>query len=131
MIYFRPKRYLLSELLDYFYRVMRRDVEWGYWRYDLRYDPLFQLKITLTERLAVNWPMANLHWEKIERDHISDDVKIGIPTLEDLGVNLSTIEDQVPFLLKPWIFAIYRGLDPDEPQEPAAPPKTILSHLTV
>lgn len=108
---------------------MRRDVEWGYWRYDMRFDPLFKWKVDLTEKLSVNWPWGHLHWDKLERDHLSDDIKLGVPTLEDLGVNLTFIEHHVPFLLKPWVYGIYRGLDPDEPQEPATPPKAILSHL--
>lgn len=108
---------------------MRRDVEWGYWRYDMRYDPLFQMRVSLMEKMSINGPMGNLSWEKVEREHLSDDIKVGVPTLEDLGVNLATVEDQMPFLLKPWTFGIYRGLDPDEPQEAAAPPKTVLSHL--
>lgn len=49
-----------------------------------------------------------------------------MPTLEDLGVNVTPVEEIMPFLLKPWTFAIYRGLDPDEPQEPAAPPRAIV-----
>lgn len=108
---------------------MRRDVEWGYMRYDMRYDPLFQLKVTLTSKLAITYPMGAVTWDKIEREHLSDDIKAGMPTLEDLGVNLTPVEEMMPFLLKQWTFGIYRGLDPDEPQEPAAPPKTIMSQL--
>ena len=44
----RPKRYQLGELVDYFFRVMRKDKEWGYYRYDMRYDPLFSLKVRIT-----------------------------------------------------------------------------------
>lgn len=108
---------------------MRRDKEWGYWRYDLRYDPLFQMKVTLVSKLAVNWPLGSVTWEKLEREHLSDQIDPSIPTLEDLGVNLTTVENQMPYLLKPWTFEIYRGLEPDEPQEPADPPKSILSHV--
>ncbi|CAH2011910.1 unnamed protein product [Acanthoscelides obtectus] len=119
------KRYQLSELVDYFYRVMRKDDEWGYVRYDMRWDPLFQLKVTLTEKISLSYPLANLHWERIEREHVSDDVKYNIPTLEDLGVTLTPMEQQVPWELKPWTYAIYRGQDPDEPFTPAAPPKPV------
>lgn len=41
----RPKRYQLGELVDYFFRVMRKEKEWGYYRYDMRYDPFFALKV--------------------------------------------------------------------------------------
>lgn len=62
-----PKRYLLSELVDWFHRVMRKDEKWGYWRYDMRYDPLFKLKVDITFALSPSNPVANLHWERIER----------------------------------------------------------------
>ncbi|KAG5879238.1 hypothetical protein JTB14_006038 [Gonioctena quinquepunctata] len=78
------------------------------------------------KKLSVNWPIGNLHWEKIEREHLSDDVKSDIPTLEDLGVNLTTVEQQIPWELKPWTYGIYRGQDPDEPQAPAAPPSAVI-----
>lgn len=120
-----PKRYLLSELVDYFYRIMRKDDEWGYKRYDMRWDPFFQLRVTLTQKLSLNWPIAHLHWEKLEREHLSDDVQSDILSLEDLGVNLTTIEQQMPWEFKPWTYAIYRGQDPDEPFAAAAPPRTV------
>ncbi|CAG9859884.1 unnamed protein product [Phyllotreta striolata] len=122
-----PKRYLLSELVDYFFRVMRKDGDWGYKRYDMRWDPIFQLKVTLTERLTWNWPLGHLHWEKIEREHLSDDVKDDIPTLEDLGVHLTTVEEQMPWEFKPWTYAIYKGQDPDEPLAPPEPPKVVVT----
>jgi hypothetical protein len=48
----RPKRYQLGELVDYFFRVMRKDKEWGYYRYDLRYAPLFWLKVSIIKTLV-------------------------------------------------------------------------------
>lgn len=70
MIYFgidRPKRYQLSELVDWFHRIMRKDEKWGYWRYDMRYDPLFKLKVDFLFNISPSFPIANLHWERIER----------------------------------------------------------------
>lgn len=110
---------------------MRRDVEWGYWRYDMRFDPWFHMKVALSEKVSVTWPFGGVTWDKIEREHLSDEVKVGVPTLEDLGVNLTTVEEMMPYLLKPWTYGIYRGLEPDEPQEPAAPPKSILNHANM
>lgn len=104
---------------------MRRDTDWGYKRYDLRYDPFFQLKITLTEKLRVGFPIGNLHWERVEREHVTDIVKSDIPTLEDLGINLTAMEDQIPWELKPWIYGLYRGFDADEPFVTPAPPKIV------
>lgn len=104
---------------------MRKDEEWGYVRYDMKYDPFFQMRVTMTEKLCPNWPIGYLHWEKIEFEHLNDVVRPEIPTLEDLGINLVTIEQQMPWELKPWTYGIYRGQDPDEPQAPAKPPQTV------
>ncbi|KAL1124536.1 hypothetical protein AAG570_001162 [Ranatra chinensis] len=96
-----PTRYLLSELVDYFHRVMRKTGDlWGYRRYDLKYDPLFQLRVSLNPYLTFGWPIANLHWETLERESHSDEVSSSLPTLKDLGINLTRIEDQVPWELK-------------------------------
>lgn len=121
-----PKRYLLSELVDYFYRVMKRDQEWGYKRYDMKWDLLFQLRVTLNEKLSLNWPLGNLHWEKLEREHISDIVESDVPTLEDLGVALTAMENQVPWELKPWTHGLYYGQDADDPIPTPSPPKVVV-----
>lgn len=90
-----PRRYLLSEIVDYMFRVMRRDEEWGYIRYDMRYDPTFFLKVWLNDKITLSHYIADLHKERIEREHISDVIDDNLPTLEDLGVNLTYFEDQV------------------------------------
>ncbi|ERL95049.1 NADH dehydrogenase [ubiquinone] 1 alpha subcomplex subunit 9, mitochondrial [Dendroctonus ponderosae] len=119
-----PKRYLLSELVDYIYRVTHRDRDnWGYRRYDMKWDPFFQLKVTMTQKLSYSWPLGHLHWEKLERDHVTDDVKAELPTLEDLGVSLTAVEDQLPWELRPWIYGQYHGHDADDPMITATPPK--------
>jgi len=66
VVYCRPKRYQLSELMDYLFRVMRKDKEWGYFRYDLRLDPFFAAKVELTSMLP-GFPIGNLGWDKLER----------------------------------------------------------------
>jgi NADH dehydrogenase (ubiquinone) 1 alpha subcomplex subunit 9 len=118
-----PKRYYLSELVDWFYRIMRKDENWGYWRYDMRYDPIFQLRVTMTEKGRIGFPIGNLHWERVEREHVTDKVYREIPTLEDLGVNLTEMEEQVPWELKPWTYGLYQGHDVDEPYTAPAPPR--------
>uniref|UniRef100_A0A0P5AKQ8 NADH dehydrogenase [ubiquinone] 1 alpha subcomplex subunit 9, mitochondrial n=1 Tax=Daphnia magna TaxID=35525 RepID=A0A0P5AKQ8_9CRUS len=116
-----PKRYQLGELVDYFFRVMRKDKDWGYFRYDMRFDPLFTLKVFLTTKLP-GWPIASLGWDKIERDHVTDCVDNSLPTLEDLGVSLTRIEDQAPWLLKPYRAHNYYDEDLGEFEKPAPPP---------
>lgn len=105
---------------------MRKEKEWGYKRYDLRFDPFFQLRVTLTEKTILNSPIASLHWERVEREHVTDFVDKQLPTLEDLGVTLTEMEDQVPWELKPWIHGLYQGHETDEPYSEPAPPKVIL-----
>ncbi|XP_026748292.1 NADH dehydrogenase [ubiquinone] 1 alpha subcomplex subunit 9, mitochondrial [Galleria mellonella] len=97
-----PKRYLLADLVDWFYKLMRKDEKWGYMRYDMKYDPIFPLKVALVNMISPAYPFGNLHWESIEKEATTDKVEPGLPTLEDLGVNLTQIEDQAPWELKPF-----------------------------
>lgn len=121
---FSPKRYQLSELVDWFFRVMRRDERIGYRRYDLRWDPIFQTKVTLTNLVSPSYPIANLHWERIEREHVTDTLERGVPTLEDLGIQLTAMESQVPWELRPFRYAqYYAHFDEEEPEPTPQPPK--------
>lgn len=75
---------------------MRKDAKWwGYLRYDLRFDPTFKAKVKLTEMIATSFPVGDLHHERVEREYITDCVERDVPTLEDLGVVLTRMEDQV------------------------------------
>lgn len=117
-----PRRYKLSELVDWFHREMRKDADWwGYWRYDLRFDPTFMLKVKLTEFICPSFPVGDLHTERVEREYVSDDVKKGVPTLEDLGVNLMMMEDQVPWELRPFRAALYYDAELGEFEKPTPP----------
>lgn len=91
-----PRQYQLGELIDWIYRVVRRTPEdWGYVRYDMRYDPTFFLKVWLNDKITLSHYIGDLHKERIEREHVSDVIEDAIPTLEDLGVELTYIEDLV------------------------------------
>lgn len=74
MDYFSPRRYLLSELVDWFHRLILKADDWGFMRYDLRYDPLFKMRITLLPKLTTGAPLGNLHWERVER--VSIEIKL-------------------------------------------------------
>jgi len=120
-----PRRYLLSELVDWFHREMRKDEElWKYWRYDQRYDPTFMLKVAATEMISPSFPIGNLHRERVEREYVTDVVEEGVPTLEDLGVKVTYMEDQVPWELRPYRAALYYDEELNEFEKPA-PPKFI------
>lgn len=117
-----PRRYKLSELVDWFYREMRiDDPTWKYQRYDLRYDPTFMAKVALTKMLSPSHPIANLHVERIEREYVTDVVDSAVPTLEDLGVQLTYMEEQVPWELRPHRAALYYDAELNEFEKPALP----------
>lgn len=102
-----PRRYMLSELVDWFHRLMRKDEEWGYIRYDARFDPTYKLKAAFTEAIQLSFPLGNFHHERLEREYVTDVVEKSVPTLEDLGVNLTLMEDQVPWEMKPHTRGLY------------------------
>ncbi|CAB3225005.1 unnamed protein product [Arctia plantaginis] len=98
-----PKRYLLADLVDWCYKLIRKDEKWGYVRYDMKMDPfIFNLKVMLINLISPAYPLGNLHWEGIEKESTTDVVDRCMPTLEDLGVTLTHMEDQVPWELKPY-----------------------------
>lgn len=116
-----PRRYMLRELVDWFYRVMRKDDSWGYIRYDMRFDPTYKLKVAFTEAIRVSHPIGNLHHERVEREYVTDVVEKGVPTLEDLGVQLTLMEDQVPWELAPHRALQYYDAAVGEFPKPAPP----------
>lgn len=117
-----PRRYKLCELVDWFHREMRKDEKtWGYFRYDLRYDPTFMLKVKFAELVSPSFPVGDLHSERVEREYVTDNVIEGMPTLEDLGVNLTFMEDQVPWELRPFRALQYYDAELNEFEKPALP----------
>ncbi|XP_049865328.1 NADH dehydrogenase [ubiquinone] 1 alpha subcomplex subunit 9, mitochondrial [Pectinophora gossypiella] len=97
-----PKRYLLADLVDWFFKLMRRDEKWGYYRYDMKWDPVFPFKLAFINMISPAYPWGGVHWEAIEKESTTDRPESGLPTLEDLGVTLTNMEDQVPWELKPF-----------------------------
>lgn len=111
--------------MDWFHRVMRKDEKWwGYQRYDMRFDPTFVLKTKLTEMISPNQPVGGLHLERLELECVTDKVLNNVPTLEDLGVQLTPMENQVPWELRPFRAALYYDADLNEFETPS-PPQTI------
>ncbi|XP_076055786.1 NADH:ubiquinone oxidoreductase subunit 39 [Oratosquilla oratoria] len=118
-----PRRYELAELVDWFHRVMRKGETWGYNRYDMKWDPIFKLKVILTDKLNPSWPINTLTPDKVERESITDETT-GLPTLEDLGVTLTKMEDRIMWELRPFKAASYYDEELGEFEKPA-PPKFI------
>jgi len=95
-----PHSYYLSDLVDYFYRCLRYpSLMRGY------VTPLYKMKVMYMS-LAPSTPVLTM--DKLDREHVSD-VLQDLPTLEDLGVTLTKLEDQAPYVLKP--FRRYNYLD--------------------
>ncbi|XP_032668401.1 NADH dehydrogenase [ubiquinone] 1 alpha subcomplex subunit 9, mitochondrial [Odontomachus brunneus] len=98
-----PKRYKLADLLDWFYKIRVRDpIGYGYKRMDLKYTPLFKLKVSLNELVSLAYPLGYMQWEHLERESISDHVLKELPTLEDLGITLTTMESRMHWELRPY-----------------------------
>lgn len=66
-LFFSPKRYLLADLVDWFYKLMRKDEKWGYRRIDMKYDLFMPIKVALVNAASPSYPWGNLHWESLER----------------------------------------------------------------
>lgn len=106
------------------YKVMRKDdKKRGYMRYEMKWDPFYTMKVVLTNLISTSYPIANLHWDKAEMEFVTDTVSRGVPTLEDLGVKLMALENQVPWELKPYTYGLYHGHAADEPYPQPPPPK--------
>lgn len=91
-----PRRYYLSDLMDWMHAEMRKTTENGFYcRWDLKYDPLFRLKVWFTHFVSPGTPVGQLHKERIERESITDEIDPKLPTLEDLGVNPALMEYRV------------------------------------
>lgn len=102
---------------------MGKGEEWGYWRYDMRFDPVFQMKVTMLNMISPSFPIGDLHWERVEREGVTDTLSRDLPTLEDLGVCPKPLEEQVPWELRPFTHALYYGVAAEEPFPNPPPPK--------
>lgn len=114
-------RYYLSDLVDWMYAAMRKGKEWHYSRYDMKWDPTFMLKVKLNELICPGNFMGDLHSERVEREFITDVVDKKLPTLEDLGVTLTPIENIISWELKPYRAYNYYDDDLNEFEKPVPP----------
>ncbi|XP_037086953.1 NADH dehydrogenase [ubiquinone] 1 alpha subcomplex subunit 9, mitochondrial-like [Pollicipes pollicipes] len=119
-----PHRYQLSELVDWFHRVVRKKSDWGYVRYDMKWDPTLMLRARLNELFCPSWPIGTLVPDKVERECVTDTVS-GAPTLVDLGVTLTTMEDRIMWELNPHKAGAYYEEQLDEFEKPA-PPRVVV-----
>lgn len=114
-----PHRYKLGELLDWFHRILLKEHE-TYKRVDSQYDPIIWAKIIMTELTSSRG--KKLSWERMEREYVTDEIDNELPTLEDLGVKLTPLEDRIFHELK--LYRAHAYVDPMlsyyvRPAEPA------------
>lgn len=105
-----PHRYELKELILWILRAVRRRekmfLESHYTNItDLRYFPLQYFKHLIGEYYPYKKPKPYIHCiyngrDKVEREAVSDYVSPDLPTLEDLGVQLTPLEDKMNYLLR-------------------------------
>lgn len=123
-----PRRYELRELVEWFLRVLRRDPDIvdGTTVIDLKYDPLLLIKAKMNESFPAfpSFPYHYLTTDKLERETVTDIVSPVLPTLEDLGVELTKIEDRIDWELRP--FRAHEDFEEELGDfAPPAPPKFI------
>jgi NADH dehydrogenase (ubiquinone) 1 alpha subcomplex subunit 9 len=108
-----PNGYYLADLVDYIYRCMRwPSVKAKY------ISPMFKLKVMYMS-YAPTYPILTM--DKLDREHVSD-IPQDLPTLEDLGVKLTPLEDRAPFELKPFRLHSYYEEHVGEFAHPEPPP---------
>jgi len=103
-----PHRYELAELMDWFHKVMLRTEDRFYYRLDFRFDPSCWARLLLQEMLPFRYKTVT--YARIERECKTDIVNLDLPTLEDLGVELTPFENRIFYELK--IFRIDAYHDP-------------------
>lgn len=66
---FRPTAYLLSDLVDWMFAVLRRDrgFSFDYKRTGFMENPQYLLKMWLTDKICVSWPPGYVTSERFER----------------------------------------------------------------
>ena len=88
---FRPRRYELCDVVKLINQCIQKDEFHGFQGVrDMRFAPIFWLRVYGCEQVK-KYPVLN--WEKIVADHTTDR-PTGNPTLEDLGVSLTMLEDK-------------------------------------
>ncbi|XP_034941122.1 NADH dehydrogenase [ubiquinone] 1 alpha subcomplex subunit 9, mitochondrial [Chelonus insularis] len=117
-----PKRYYLGDLAMWVHLHLRHEpMEYGYRKLDIKYYPLFKLKVSICESMSVNSPLGYLHWEGLEKEHLSDNPIPGIPGLEDLGVKRALLEDRINWELGPFKLEEYYTEEIGEHEKPTPP----------
>lgn len=119
-----PKRYKLGTLINWFYDIASRGVPGYYKIIDMKYNPVFTLKVNLNELIHPYNPFFNMSWDILETHHTSDKVISGLPTLEDLGITPCDMESRIQWELSPFRFQNHyiETIDEEKPPNPETVP---------
>ncbi|KAK3932467.1 NADH dehydrogenase [ubiquinone] 1 alpha subcomplex subunit 9, mitochondrial [Frankliniella fusca] len=96
-----PHRYVLHDLMVWIMNEQRKGADENFRVTDLRFDPLQITKILLAEMLPGH-PIHNLHREIMELEATTDVVDYSLPTVVDLGIKPSPMEENITWLLRPF-----------------------------
>jgi len=98
-----PERFLLADLVDWMHEVMHKSPEdWGYKRTDIRLDIKPLVLCAIMQNLPVGLRSLRAPTlDKLERSMMTDEV-LGLPSIEDLGVKLNKVKDEMPWVLDPF-----------------------------
>lgn len=98
-----PERFLLSDLIDWMHEVMHKTPEdWSYRRTDIRFDIKPLVMCAILQNLPIGLKnMRSPTLDKLERSMMTDEV-VGLPSIEDLGVKLNKVKDEMPWVLDPF-----------------------------
>jgi NADH dehydrogenase (ubiquinone) 1 alpha subcomplex subunit 9 len=94
-----PRRYELRSLVEYINRCIQKTPEFDFKVTNLLWAPTFKMRINLFSRPNWLFKYPMICWEKLERESITD-IPTGLPTIQDLGVKLTYLEDKWPHELK-------------------------------
>eukprot|EP00090_Calanus_glacialis_P006165 TRINITY_DN1483_c0_g1_i1.p1 TRINITY_DN1483_c0_g1~~TRINITY_DN1483_c0_g1_i1.p1 ORF type:complete len:443 (-),score=135.49 TRINITY_DN1483_c0_g1_i1:111-1397(-) len=120
-----PDRLTQHELLTYIYNLTTRSEEAGTFKItELMMDPATMIRAFLIGKSpfgTVN-TFHQYNLDRLERDSISDMSEGVYPDLTDLGVKLHTLQDKMPWEVKPWDLYSYYHYEGPEEKPVVAPP---------
>lgn len=101
-----PHRYYLHDLMLWIMNEMRMGEDDGFKITDLRFEPI-QLAKVLAFEMMPGKPIGSLCRETMELEATTDSVDYSMPTLLELGINPSPLEENITWILRHHKFHAY------------------------
>lgn len=118
-----PHRYSLNDLMLWIMNEMRMKADEDFRVTDIRFDPIQITKVLLAELLP-GTPINSLHREIMEMEATTDEVDYSLPTMIELGITPSPMEDNITWLLKPYKHRPYMTVE-DGDFDKVIPPRPV------